>query len=184
MGAGGGMWASAREELRRPGLSGGGGGKPLFACTGLGGTIRVNAAGTVVTSGAFLLAASGKGLANTLRTGLTTGLAATLAAGFVTCLTGALAEGLAAAFSETLALAGGALATGLEAGFFKTGLALTTGVAGFLAMDLPAALKAVLGTNLGSAAVLTIGLLAAAVGALAAFLAMEAGLLITGDSGL
>lgn len=194
------MWANAREELRRPGLSGGGGGKPLFTGTGLGGTAGAEAVGGVANGAAFLLAAKSTSLvltdlAGALVTGLATGLAATLAAVLTTtlgatlgagldadfggCLGEALAEGLAAAFNgaftSALALTDGALATGLEADFFKTGLALTTGLATFLATGLATALGAGLALAAAFMAVLTTGLLATT---LAAFFAVDADLLV------
>ena len=48
------MWASAREELRRPGLSGGGGGNPLLRTTGLG--RAATTAGTAIAVAGFLMA--------------------------------------------------------------------------------------------------------------------------------
>ena len=180
MGAGGGMWASAREELRRPGLSGGGGGKPLFTAAGLNGTTGVAAAGGTATGTAFLLAVTGTGLDLTgLAEAFGTGLVDNLAMGLPTTLTEAFCAGVAAvlatlfvaafaALANTLTLTGGALATGFGADFFTADLEFTAG------------LPTVLGSDLGLAVVFT-GTLAtdllAALAGLAAFLAAATGFL-------
>lgn len=51
MGAGGGIWANERDELRRPGFNGGGGGKPLEA-----GATRTTAGGTTAAGMSALTA--------------------------------------------------------------------------------------------------------------------------------
>ena len=180
MGAGGGMWASARDELRRPGLSGGGGGKPLLAVTGLGCTTGVGKAGGFATSAAFLLAATDKGLVLTglttaFGTGLETGLAATLAAALETTFTEALGVGFVANL---------ALTTGFEATFLATGLALAAGLTAFFATGFATTLGADLAADMSLVEAFTAAfttclladLPADAFGDLAGFLAMGAGL--------
>ena len=174
MGAGGGMWASARAELLRPGLRGGGGGRPFWPSTGLGST----ATGTGATAGTGALAsfadfliATGNGLA---LAGLAKALTATFATGFATTLALALAGatgfggaalafvldvGLIVAFGAALALAdflGTGLAAALGTGFFTATLGLTTGLAIFLATGLATALGATLDTALAFATALTL----------------------------
>ena len=148
MGAGGGMWASAREELRRPGLRGGGGGKPLLASKGFAGTTGLGAVSGVAASCTSLPTASTMDLATGLVTDLATGFAAALTAaltaGLMTTLAGAfsvgfevaLGVGLATAFTGVLALTVGNLTTGVEAVFFATGLALVATLATTLSADL------------------------------------------------
>ena len=144
MGAGGGMWARAREELRRPGLRGGGGGKPLLANRGFAGTTGLGAVSGVAASCTFLPTATAMDLATGLVTDLATGFAAALTGGLMTTLAGALGTGfeaalgvgLATAFNGVLALTVGNLTTGLEGGFFATGLALVANLAATLSADL------------------------------------------------
>lgn len=157
------MWASARAELLRPGLSGGGGGRPLWL-TGFGtaakGTGAATGAATLAGFSGFadvagFLLVTGNGLAVAAMT--LTGLTATFAAGFVTTLaftlagaTGAfgtalavvLDVGLIVAFGAALALAdfeGTGLAADWTTGFFKATLGLATGFAIFLGTGLGAA---------------------------------------------
>ena len=94
------MWASAREELRRPGLRGGGGGKPLLAGTGLGCTTGLMAAGGVAIGAAFLLMATCTGLATALRRDLSTDLAGGLGTTLTDALGTGLVAGLVAGFVE------------------------------------------------------------------------------------
>ena len=160
MGAGGGMWASAREELRRPGLRGGGGGKPLLANKGFAGTTGLGAVSGVAASCTFLPTGTAmdfaRGLVTDLATALATGFAATLTAGLLTTLAGtlgvgfeaALGVGLATAFTGVLALAVDDLKTGLETGFFATGLALLANLATTLSADLGLAAATFFGTVL------------------------------------
>ena len=184
------MCASAREELLRPGLRGGGGGKPLLASADLG---CATSAGGTLAAATFLLITTGMGLIFTgLRTTFATSLATAFAGGLTIALAGNLGVGLTAvsglvlatALTGALALAGGAFASVLAADFFTIGLALTAGLEGFLTTDLAADfgadlaadLAAGLGTGLGLAlaAALTTGLLTAG---LATFLAIAFGLL-------
>ena len=142
------MWASAREELRRPGLRGGGGGKPLLANKGFAGTTGVGPVSGVAASCTFLPSGTTAdlitGFVTDLATALATGFAATLTVGFLTTFAGALdvgfeaalGVGLATAFTGVLALAVSALTTGLETGFFATGLALLANLATTLSADL------------------------------------------------
>ena len=90
------MWARAREELRRPGLRGGGGGNPLLAGTGLGCTTGLMAADGADIGAAFLLMATCIGLAAALRRDLSTDLEGDLE----TTFTDALGIGLVADFIE------------------------------------------------------------------------------------
>ena len=80
------MWASAREELRRPGFKGGGGGRPFVLAAGLGNATRTVAAGGETTKAGFLPGrAGGFNLAEAAVTStkfFTSGLATTLAATF------------------------------------------------------------------------------------------------------
>ena len=156
MGAGGGMWASAREELRRPGLRGGGGGKPLLANKGFAGTTGLGAVSGVAASCTFLPSGTAADLTTGLVTDLATGFAATLTVGLLTTFAGALdvgfeaalGVGLATAFKGVLALAVSDLTTGLETGFFATGLALLANLATTLSADLGLAAATFFSTTL------------------------------------
>ena len=148
MGAGGGMWASAREELRRPGLRGGGGGKPLLANKGFAGTTGLGAVSGVAASCTFLPTGTAAnlttGLVTDLATALAIGFGATLTVGLLTTFAGALdvgfeaalGVGFATAFTGVLPSAVGDLTTGLEAIFFATCLDLLANLATTLSEDL------------------------------------------------
>ena len=86
------MWASAREELRRPGFKGGGGGRPFVLAAGLGAAKKTAAAANETTKSCFLPGkAGGSDLAEATGTstrffisGLVTTFAATFGAGLAT----------------------------------------------------------------------------------------------------
>ena len=166
------MCARAREELRRPGLRGGGGGKPLLARTVFGRTTGLAAAEGVTTGAAFLLTTMFTGLGTAFATGFVTGLTATLAVSLTEIFEVALGTGLVVTLADKLAAV---LALAL------TGVGLTTGLADFLTAGWAAVFEAGLGltADLGTvfdgalAVVLTTGLLPLA---LTAFLAGVAGL--------
>ena len=124
MGAGGGMCARAREELLRPGLRGGGGGKPLLARAVFGKTAGLAVAGGVSMEATFLLDTIFTGLVTALATDLATGLTATLAASLTEIFEVALDTGLVVTLADELAAV---LALAL------TGVGLTTGLVDFLA---------------------------------------------------
>ena len=117
------MCARAREELRRPGLRGGGGGKPLLASTVFGRTTGLAATGGVTIEAAFLLATMFTGLGTAFATGFATGLTATLAVSLTEIFEVALGTGLVVTLADELAAV---LALAL------TGVGLTTGLADFL----------------------------------------------------
>lgn len=162
MGAGGGEWAAVRAELRRPGLSGGGGGSRV--CLGAGAGV----AGTAVWVADFVTGSAFASLTDVAAGGVETGFAdltgafgaglatagAAFAAGFAAALTGAFAPGLAGVWAGTgafdvftaglTALAGTGLATAFLATGFGATLAFTADLAAGLAGDLAAGLGAVL----------------------------------------
>ena len=199
------MWASAREELRRPGLRGGGVGKPLLAGAGLDGNTGLVATGGVASGAIFLVAVACTGLGVSFKTGLLTDLTLATTLAGASAVT-ALGKDLTIVFGSTfagvltdalaLAFAGAALTTGLVTELFPAGLAnfFAAGsaaglAAGFgLATDLEIDLAGALGGDFGSglAVILTTGLLALVFAALAvladftvltASLALVAGLL-------
>ena len=138
-------------------MSGGGGGKPLLDSTGLGAIAVLGAGAGVATVNSFWLTATGAGfvadLVTILRGGFATGLTTDLTAGLAGAWETPFEIGLAATFTGAFTRA---LTAGLVAGFFTTGLGLTTGWAVFLATGLTTAFEA----GLGLAATLT-GALAA-----------------------
>lgn len=140
-------------------MSGGGGGKPLLDSTGLGAIAVLGAGASVATVNSFWLTATGAGfvadLVTILRGGFATDLTTDLTAGLAGAWETPFEIGLAATFTGAFTRV---LTAGLVAGFFTTGLGLTTGWAVFLATGLTTAFEAGLGLTATLTGVLTAGL--------------------------
>ena len=150
------MWAKARDELRRPGFNGGGGGNPFDASAWCGAIAFGRATGATTffamasAGGTFstLPTAFGAALGEAFVTDLGTDFWATVVASFLAgvaaffeavfalsvVLTAALAAGLMVAFGASLAegLTADFLACGLVAGNFLTAAVLPVAFTAFL----------------------------------------------------